>query len=66
MEGINISQGRAQNLREFDIYLDRDTGWWIATEGLCDVDYTYRVYLTGDRKETIPPSAMRHGGRRTT
>ena len=60
MEGINISQGRAQNLKEFDIYLDMDTGWWIATEDLCDVDYIYRVYLTGDRKETIPPCATRH------
>ena len=57
MEGINISQRRAENLKEFSIYLDRETGFWIATEGLGKVDYTYRVYRTGDKVDTIPDAA---------
>ena len=58
MKGVNVSQYRAKELgKDFSVFLDPETGFWVETEGLEAERFRYHVYLTGDIEEVIPASA---------
>jgi len=58
MRGVNVSQGRAEELAgEFEVYLDSATGFWVRTDSVSQEKLTYRVYKTGDQVQDIPDGA---------
>ena len=58
MKGVNISQRRAEELeKDYSVYIDKETGFWVKTEGLSEANFRYHIYLTGDVEEEIPSTA---------